>query len=218
MRIGATTAFAALLAAALAAAAAAPGGELAPRTIDRTLVCSTQSDADGGRAVGIGAAPRSQYNKAMLGVFSYGRTEDDNRPLVHVFAPGPGPPIGGAQGNASRHGMWIDTSVCRTVAPRFAVSRAGLPGVLTQTFAEARCAVGRTVLVRVRVAFAPWRGWRRLQARAGPPRLPAIDVARGRPTTASVAVRAFGRPVAYAMFDRSGQTRLVSAGRPRCEG
>ena len=209
MRAGAVCGVVAALAALLAWSPAAPGGELVPRTIDRTYRCSTLADAGGRRAVGIGAAPRSQYTRAMLGVFVFGRTESENRPLLHVFAPGPGLPRG-------RHGMWIDASLCRTVRSGFRLSPAGLSGKLTEEFAEAKCEAGRTVLVRVQVTFAPWRGWRRLVDPAGPPERPDLDYARGRPRSASIAVRAPGRPLAYAMFDGTGRTRTITAGPPRC--
>jgi hypothetical protein len=206
MRVGAVCGSVAMLAALLAWTSPAPGGELAPRTIDRTFVCSTLKDAGGRRSVGIGAAPRTQHNKAMLGVFVFGRTEDDNRPLLHVFAPGPGLPTG-------NHGMWIDTSRCGAVRPRFRLSPAGLRGVLTNEFAQERCAAGRTVLVRVRATFQPWRGWQRL---VDPGRSGSATKGRGKPTSASIAVRSQGRPLAYAMFDVRGQTRLVTTGTPRC--
>jgi hypothetical protein len=192
----------------LASPVAAPGGPLAERTIDRTLACSTLKDAGGRRSVGIGAAPRSQHNKAMLGVFVFGRTDDDNRSLLHVFASGPGLPPG-------VHGMWIDTSLCRTVRSSFRLSRAGLPGAIVEEFADERCAAGRTVLVRVRVTFQPWRGWQRL---VDPRRSESAAKGRGKPISASIAVRSQGRPIAYAMFDGRGQTRAVTAGRPRCTG
>jgi hypothetical protein len=190
----------------LASPATAPGGALVTKTIDRTLACSTLRDAAGRRSVGIGAAPRTQHNKAMLGVFVFGRTEDDSRSLLHVFAPGPGLPAG-------LHGMWIDTSLCRVVRSRFRLSRAGLPGTIVEEFADERCAAGRTVLVRVRVSFQPWRGWQRL---VDPRRPGSVAKGRGKPTSASIAVRSQGRPIAYAMFDARGGTRLVTAGRPRC--
>jgi hypothetical protein len=210
MRFGAVVALAGVLAGLLGWSPVATGSPWAARTIDRTLACSTLRGADGRRAVGIGAAPRSQYNKAMLGVFLFGRTEADNRPLVHVFAPGPGGPTG-------RHGMWIDRSICRVVRPAFRLSPVGLTGALTDEFAEKPCEAGRTVLLRVRVSFDPWRGWRRLVDPPGPPRLPTVDYARGRPTAASIVVRSGGRPLAYAMFDGSGKTRIVTARPPRCE-
>ena len=210
MRTGVATALCGILVVVLlAAAAAAPGGELAPRTIDRTLACTTLKDAAGKRVVGIGAAPRSQHNKAMLGVFLYGRTEDENRSLVHVFQPGPGSPPG-------QHGMWIDVERCRTVPHRFLLSRSGLPGALNQLFAEERCSAGRTILVRVRATFVPWKGWQRLVDPAGPPDLPNVDKARGKPVSASIAVRSSGRALAYTMFDSRGVTRTVTAGGPRC--
>jgi hypothetical protein len=199
MRVGAVCGSVAML---------APGGALAPRTIDRTLACSTLKDADGRRMVGIGAAPRTQHNKAMLGVFVFGRTEDDNRPLLHVFAPGPGHPIG-------QHGMWIDPIRCRTVRSGFRVSPAGLRGELTEEFAQERCAGGRTVLVRVRATFRPWRGWQG-RGLADPGQPGASTRGRGKPTSASIAVRSQGRPLAYAMFDARGGTRLVTSGTPRC--
>jgi hypothetical protein len=210
MRTGVATALSGFLVVALlAVAAAAPGGELAPTTIDRTLACSTLKGDAGRRVVGVAAAPRSQHNKAMLGVFLYGRTEDENRPLVHVFQPGPGSPPG-------VHGMWIDVERCRTVPHRFLLSRSGLPGTLNQLFVEERCSAGRTILVRVRATFAPWKGWQKLVDPAGPPDLPNVDKARGKPVSASIAVRASGRALAYTMFDSRGLTRTVTAGRPRC--
>jgi hypothetical protein len=202
MRIGAVAAVVGTLVALVAPTAT--GGSAATMTVDRTLLCSTLADASGERAVGLGVAPASAYSKALLGVFVFGKTGGyDWPPLVHVVAPGPGdPPV---------HGLWINTSRCRSVGHRFLLSRAGLPAAVTQIFTEERCAAGRTVLVRVRVTLARWRGWRR-----GPARFWGTLEGRGRPIAASVAVRTQGGPVAYAMLDRGGRTRLVTAGEPRC--
>jgi hypothetical protein len=205
MRIAGAATLAGVLIA-LLAAATSPAGGLATKTIDRTLLCSTLADAQGRRTVGVGVAPRSKYSKALVGVFVSGKAgEYVWPPLVHIVARGPGdPPV---------HGLWIDTSRCRSVGHRFLLSRAGLRGDLTEVFAEETCAAGRTVLVRVRVTLARWRGWLREPAERG---APGLLRARGLPLAASIAVRSQGRPVAYAMFDGRGQSRLVTTGQPRC--
>jgi hypothetical protein len=207
MRVGAVAAVAAMLAAVLAWSGTAPGGELAPRTIDRTYRCSTLTDTSGRRSVGVTASPRSQYSKAQFSVFAFGRRAETGWPLVDVYAPGPGSPEG--------HGVWINRTLCRVVKHSFRLSPGGLAGTVSEIYTAERCAVGRTALLRLRITFAPWRGWRRF-----PPvpehQAPAIERGFGKPTFAAVAVRSEGRPIAYAMFDPRGRTRLVTAGPPRC--
>jgi hypothetical protein len=209
MRTGAVAAVGAVVTALLAWSAAATAVELSPRTIDRTYRCSTLTDAAGRRSVGVSAATRTQFNKAQFAVFAFGRRAETGWPLVDVYAPGPGNPEG-------QHGVWINRSLCRPVQNSFRLSPTGLSGTGFETYAAERCDLGRAVLVRLRVSFAPWRGSRRFPPHARSPSAPALERWYGKPALASVAVRAEGRPIAYAMLDQRGRTRLVTAGPPRC--
>jgi hypothetical protein len=211
MRFVAVPVLAGVLGAALLASpAVAPGGELATRTIDLTLLCSTLTDAHGRRAVGIVASPfANKFSSPSLTLYAFGKTSDDNWPLVDLIAPGPRP-------RGGRPGLVINTRLCRTVEHSFAPSRAGLPGLPTELFAEERCSVGRRVLVRVRVTLSPWRGWLGRPPLAGPPRAPGLAIARGKPLLASMTVMTGDRPIAYGRLDTSGRTKLLTASRPRC--
>jgi hypothetical protein len=58
------------------------------------------------------------------------------------------------------------------------------PGTAVRRSGSVHCNVGRTVLVRVRVTFAPWRGWRRYPAATGGRRYPAVLRGLGKPQSA----------------------------------
>jgi hypothetical protein len=211
MRVGAVCGSVAMLAALLAWTSPAPGGELAPRVIDQALRCSTLTDATGRRSVTITVAPRAPQSKTQLTVFTSGRTVEHTRPFVDVLAPGPRFP-------KEEHGLWI-TGLCKTVKPTFRISPAGLTGTAAQGYAAERCEAGRTVLLRLRVEFTPWRGWIRhapVDDRDRGWRYPSVRRGLGKPKTVSLVVRSGGRPIAYATFDARGGVRLVTAGRPRC--
>jgi hypothetical protein len=174
----------------------APSTELASGTIDRTLRCPTSTYEPGRRAVGVTTSSASPNGKAQLRVFmraKYGQS----RPFVDVVAPGRGSP--------PETGFWI-TGPCRAVRHSFRLSRAGLPGTLAPRSGHVHCNVGRTVLVRVRVTFAPWRGWRRYPAETGGRRYPAVLRGLGKPQSASIAVRSGGR-VRDVRPERSGEDR-----------
>jgi hypothetical protein len=132
--------------------------------------------------------------------------DDSQWPVVDVFKPGffPGPPPG----------LWLNAGDCRSVKHSFRLSPAGLPGGQPET-PLARCAVGRTLSIRVRATFSRWHGWFVQPARPRP-RTPRQLVGQGTLTTASILVRTRGRPVAYALLTRSGDTTLITAAPPRC--
>jgi hypothetical protein len=191
----------------LAWSPAVPAEDLAPMTVDRTLRCSTMTDRDGRRRMGITAVPASQRNTASLRTYLLGKGEDSYWPVVDAFAPGPG--------NERSQFVWINTSDCRRVRHSFRLSPAGLPRAPAET-RLARCAVGRTLSIRVRATFSRWDGWAVQPALSRPLRNPRLLVARGTLSTASILVRTRGRPLVYALLTPAGSTRVVTAAPPRC--
>jgi hypothetical protein len=208
MRAGSLVALTGLVAAALLAwSPAAPGREAAVRTIDRTLLCTTLTDRDGRRRLGVTAVPKSGGETAALRTYLLGRGDDSYWPVVDVATP-----LwlyGGSQ--------WVslNTGDCRRVEHSFRLSPAGLLGAQAET-RLVRCAVGRTLSIRVRATFSRWEGWTVQPARSRMPRSPRQLVAQGTMTTASMLVRTRGRPIVYALLTPSGSTRVITAPPPRC--